>query len=82
MVLVPGVCFDRDGHRVGYGKGFYDRFLKTCRPDCVKIGLSFFEPVEKIDDVHNGDIALDFLVSAESEPRAVATGSPVANIDS
>jgi hypothetical protein len=38
--------------------------------------------VEKIDDVHEGDIALDFLVSAESEPRAVATGSPVANIDS
>jgi 5-formyltetrahydrofolate cyclo-ligase len=65
MILVPGVCFDRAGHRVGYGKGFYDRFLKTCRSDCVKIGLSFFEPVEKIDDVHDADIALDLIVSAE-----------------
>ena len=50
MVLTPGVCFDRVGHRVGYGKGFYDRFLKRCRPDCLKIGLSYFEPVDKIDE--------------------------------
>ena len=65
MVLVPGVCFDRDGHRVGYGKGFYDRFLKTCRPDCVKIGLSFFEPVEKIDDTHDGDVVLNFVITPD-----------------
>ena len=65
MVLVPGVCFDRDGHRVGFGKGFYDRFLKTCRPDCIKIGLSYFDPVEKIDDVHEGDVQLNFIVTPE-----------------
>jgi len=70
MVLTPGLCFDRDGHRVGYGKGFYDRFLKTCRPDCVKIGLSFFEPVEKIDDAHDGDVALDFVVTPNSPHRS------------
>ena len=63
MVLVPGLCFDRDGHRVGYGKGYYDRFLKTCRPDCLKIGLSYFEPVEKIDDIHDGDVRLDAVVT-------------------
>lgn len=62
VVLVPGLCFDRNGHRVGYGKGFYDRFLKTCRADCVKIGLSFFQPVEAIDDVHNGDVEVDFVI--------------------
>ena len=66
MVLVPGLCFDGDGHRVGYGKGFYDRFLKTCRPDCIKIGLSYFEPVESIDDVHEGDVRLDFVSHAGS----------------
>lgn len=65
MVLTPGLCFDRGGHRVGYGKGFYDRFLARCRPDCVKIGLSFFEPVEKIDDSHDGDVALDVIVSPD-----------------
>ncbi len=63
MVLVPGLCFDARGHRVGYGKGFYDRFLKTCRPDCVKIGLSYFEPIDKIDDAHHGDVAVDFVVT-------------------
>lgn len=65
MVLVPGSCFDAHGHRVGYGKGFYDRFLKKCRGDSVKIGLSYFEPVEKIDDAHDGDVALDFVVTPE-----------------
>ena len=63
MVLVPGVCFDREGHRVGYGKGFYDRYLRRCRPDCVKIGLSYRDPVERIDDVHDGDVRLDFIIS-------------------
>lgn len=71
IVLVPGLCFDRQGHRVGYGKGFYDRFLKRCRPDCVTIGLSYFEPIEKIDDVHEGDVAVAFVVT----PEAVRTGS-------
>lgn len=71
IVLVPGLCFDRVGQRVGYGKGYYDRFLKQCRPDCVKIGLSFFEPVEKIDDVHDGDVRLDAVVT----PRYVTRGA-------
>lgn len=65
MVLVPGLCFDIGGHRVGYGKGFYDRLLKTCRPDCVKIGLSYFEPIALIDDVHEGDVQLDFVVTPD-----------------
>jgi 5-formyltetrahydrofolate cyclo-ligase len=68
-VLVPGVCFDRQGHRVGYGKGFYDRFLRTCRPDCLKIGLSYFEPIEKIDDLHEGDVQLDSIVTPDSTTR-------------
>lgn len=65
MVLVPGLCFDKEMHRVGYGKGFYDRFLKKCRPDCVKIGLNYFPAVEKIHDVHEGDAQLDFFVTPE-----------------
>ena len=65
LVLVPGVCFDVRGHRVGYGKGFYDRFLKTCRPDCLKVGLSFFDPVESIEDMHGGDVRLDVLITPE-----------------
>ena len=62
LVLVPLLAFDRRGHRVGYGKGFYDRFLSECRPDTLKIGLSLFPPVDKIDDVFAGDVALDAAV--------------------
>ena len=63
MVLVPLLCFDRRGHRVGYGKGYYDRFLSKCRPDCQKIGLSMFEPVDEISDAHAGDVTLDFAIT-------------------
>ena len=63
MVLVPLLIFDKQGHRVGYGKGFYDRFLQMCRPDCQKVGLSLFEPVEFIRDVQATDIALDACIS-------------------
>jgi 5-formyltetrahydrofolate cyclo-ligase len=65
MVLVPGLVFDRRGHRVGYGKGFYDRFLSRCRPDCVKIGLNYFDPVDKIDGVHDGDVRVDFVITPD-----------------
>jgi 5-formyltetrahydrofolate cyclo-ligase len=65
VVFAPLLAFDLKGHRVGYGKGFYDRFLSECRPDVVKVGLSFFEPVQEILDVHDGDIRMDFGVTPE-----------------
>ena len=67
MVLTPGLAYDRSGHRVGYGKGFYDRFLDRCRPDCVKVGLSYFEPIEVIQDAYEGDVRLDFVVTPEGK---------------
>lgn len=64
MVLVPGVYFDKRGHRVGYGKGFYDKFLSTCRKDCTKVGLGYFEPVEDlISDIGEFDVTLDFCIT-------------------
>jgi 5-formyltetrahydrofolate cyclo-ligase len=63
MVLVPLLCFDRDGHRVGYGKGFYDKFLARCRPDCISVGLSYYPPVDRIDDVGEHDIRLDHVIT-------------------
>lgn len=59
VVLVPLLAFDTRGHRVGYGKGYYDQFLSECRPDCLKIGLSLFEPILTISDVEPTDIRLD-----------------------
>lgn len=59
VVLVPLLAFDRAGFRAGYGKGYYDKFLKNCRADCLKIGLSYFPPVEKIADLNEFDVRLD-----------------------
>lgn len=65
LVIVPLLCFDRRGFRVGYGKGFYDKFLSRCRADCLKIGLSFFSPVDEIADISEHDVRLDFCVTPE-----------------
>jgi 5-formyltetrahydrofolate cyclo-ligase len=61
LVLVPLLAFDLKGYRVGYGKGFYDRFLAD--KHCKKLGLSIFDPIEQIDDVHADDIRLDYCIS-------------------
>lgn len=65
LVLVPLLAFDRTGFRVGYGKGYYDKFLKNCRADCLKIGLSYFPPVEKIVDVGDFDVRLDYCLTPD-----------------
>src|SRR5690606_34121517 len=56
VVFVPLLAFDEQGHRVGYGKGFYDKFLADCKADTIKIGLSFFEAEDTIDDVFENDM--------------------------
>ncbi|MBV9241520.1 MAG: 5-formyltetrahydrofolate cyclo-ligase, partial [Acidobacteria bacterium] len=65
IVLVPLLAFDSFGHRVGYGKGYYDRFLSLCRPDCLKIGLCAFAAETKIEDIHPGDIKLDLCLTPD-----------------
>lgn len=69
IALVPLLAFDRKGHRVGYGRGFYDRFLSECRPDVLKVGLSFFEPVPYISDVVETDVPLDYCITPERTYR-------------
>ena len=63
LVFVPLLAFDKSGNRVGYGKGFYDKFLVNCKPETIKIGLSFFEAEDLIDGVFVNDIKLDYCVS-------------------
>ncbi len=63
MVLVPLLAVDKTGHRVGYGKGYYDSLLSQCRPGCNKIGITFFEPVETIDDITSRDIQLNGCIT-------------------
>lgn len=63
LVIIPLLAFDSHGNRVGYGKGFYDRFLQDCRPDTLKIGVCLDEAVLRIDDVEAHDIPLDLCIS-------------------
>ncbi|WP_310559394.1 5-formyltetrahydrofolate cyclo-ligase [Flavobacterium sp.] len=63
VVFVPLLAYDKTGHRAGYGKGFYDKFLMECKPDTIKIGLSFFEAEEKIQDVFESDVKLDYCIT-------------------
>ena len=63
LVLVPLLAFDNNGNRVGYGKGYFDRYLKQCRPDCLKIGLSYFDAVDTIEDANEFDVPLDFCIT-------------------
>ena len=76
LVLVPLLCFAQRGYRVGYGKGFYDKFLSRCRPDCLKVGLSLFPPVETIDDLDDYDIPLDICIMPERIYQTKKAGRP------
>jgi 5-formyltetrahydrofolate cyclo-ligase len=63
-MIVPLLAFDKSGNRVGYGKGYYDTFIKKCSPTLIKIGFSFFEPIE-IDDVQEWDQKLNYCITPE-----------------
>ena len=65
VVFVPLLAYDTKGNRIGYGKGFYDRFLAECKLDVIKIGLSFFPPETTLFAVDSTDIGLDFCVTPE-----------------
>ena len=57
-VFVPLLGLNSDGQRVGYGKGFYDRLLKQCKPDCIFIGLHLFDEFVSISDLSLEDMPL------------------------
>jgi 5-formyltetrahydrofolate cyclo-ligase len=62
LIFVPLLISDIKNYRVGYGKGFYDRFLSSCRKDAKLIGLNFFKPIEEIEDKNEFDIPLQQII--------------------
>ncbi len=62
LVFVPLLISDKQNYRVGYGKGFYDRFLSECKSNVKTIGLNFFKPIDKINDKNEFDIPLDKII--------------------
>lgn len=63
FIISPLLYCDEKGNRIGYGKGFYDNLFDSINLNCRKIGVSFYPPKEKIDDLRESDIPLDYLVT-------------------
>jgi len=65
LVLVPLLAFDLRGNRIGFGKGYYDKFLSELNPKVVKMGLSFFSAISSISS-ESHDIPLDYCITGEN----------------
>lgn len=63
LVLVPGVAFDRNGNRIGFGAGYYDKFLCKTRKDCVKAGLAYEYQVLDSIPAEKHDILMDYIIT-------------------
>jgi 5-formyltetrahydrofolate cyclo-ligase len=68
IVLVPLLAFDKSGNRVGYGKGYYDRFLATCT-QARSVGVSLFSEPVIIEGLHEADKPLDHVLT----PQGIVT---------
>jgi 5-formyltetrahydrofolate cyclo-ligase len=72
LVIVPGVAFDLEGNRLGYGGGFYDRFLPLTKPEAVSVGLSFeFQVLARLERSPH-DIPVDYVLT---EDRMIKPGA-------
>ncbi|SMD41881.1 5-formyltetrahydrofolate cyclo-ligase [Aquiflexum balticum DSM 16537] len=64
LVLIPLLAFDKKGYRIGYGKGYYDKFLSKIADSVWKVGLTFFPP-ENILPAESHDIGLNYCITPE-----------------
>jgi len=63
VVFIPLLAYDLQGNRVGYGKGFYDRFLSECKKEVIKVGVSLFEPEVREIRKNDTDSPLNYCIS-------------------
>jgi len=63
LIIVPGIAFDRKGNRIGFGKGFYDRFLRKISPEVNLISLAF--ELQLVEDIpaQSYDIPMDYIIT-------------------
>lgn len=62
-ILVPLIGVDEIGHRIGFGKGFYDKYFVNFPADRPRIGISYFEPIPNIQDTHEFDVPLTHCIT-------------------
>ena len=65
LVITPLLAFDATGHRVGFGRGFYDRPFSSLHDEVKRVGVSFFEPCETVEDIDNHDVPLTHCVTPQ-----------------
>jgi 5-formyltetrahydrofolate cyclo-ligase len=78
LMVIPGVAFDRSGNRIGYGMGFYDRFLSDLRKDIPRIALAYgFQIVSGIPG-YSGDVRMHKIVTESGVIDCLSTenGAP------
>lgn len=61
--LVPLLGFDLNGHRLGFGKGYYDKYFSTCIHSHIRLGISYFEPIPNMTDTHEFDVPLTHCIT-------------------
>ena len=61
VILVPCVGLDNEGNRIGYGAGFYDKYLE--KKDLIKIGLSYSKQIVKTIPISDGDVKMDWIIT-------------------
>ena len=63
LMIIPGICFDKFGNRIGYGKGYYDRYLLK-HPNIMKIGICYHEQLSELKiDIDKYDIPVDYVIT-------------------
>jgi 5-formyltetrahydrofolate cyclo-ligase len=65
LVIVPGIIFSTDRYRIGYGGGYYDRFLPALRNDCLKAGVAFEFQIRDRVPVESHDIPVDMVITED-----------------
>lgn len=63
LLVMPGLAFDKNGHRLGYGGGFYDRFCNRVTKDLVKVALSFDYQIVDSVSVNEFDVSVDVVIT-------------------
>lgn len=64
LVIVPGICFDLENNRIGFGKGYYDKYLSNRELNAIKMGICFEEQILKhtLIETNAYDVKMDKIV--------------------
>lgn len=70
LMLIPGVAFSKDGSRLGYGKGYYDYYLKD-KPEIFKVGICFSMQITDSLPTDSNDVLMDLVVTEETKSNEI-----------